>query len=74
MRSRTAATEPHLLVKRITLAALSPASLPSPFLLRRPASLPCTPPPQTGLALNVDMAATAMLEPLELVDYMWVQG
>lgn len=36
--------------------------------------MPCTPSPQTGLALNVDMAATAMLEPLELVDYMWVQG
>lgn len=29
-----------------------------------------TPSPQTGLALNVDMAATAMLEPMELVEYM----
>ncbi|PRW57108.1 argonaute 1 [Chlorella sorokiniana] len=27
-------------------------------------------PCQTGLALNVDMAATAMLEPMELIDYM----
>lgn len=28
------------------------------------------PPQQTGLALNIDMAATAMLESGELVDYM----
>lgn len=26
--------------------------------------------PQTGLALNIDMAATAVLEAAELVDYM----
>lgn len=49
-------------------SALAAAVVPPPT---HPLPPPCCPPaPQTGLALNIDMAATAMLEMGELTDYM----